>query len=108
MDKINPIRTYYVATIVLIIATIAFFILKFYHLILFIFDANLEKFLESKIKIVSKADLLKSQFFNSLLSNSGLNSLGSEKNSLDGIYILSILYLRMVKDGTVGLVKNFI
>jgi len=29
MDKINPIRTYYVATIVLVIATIAFFILKF-------------------------------------------------------------------------------
>ena len=29
MDKINPIRTYYVATIVLIIATIVFFILKF-------------------------------------------------------------------------------
>ena len=29
MDKINPIRTYYVATIVLVIATIVFFILDF-------------------------------------------------------------------------------
>ena len=29
LDKINPIRTYYVATIVLVIATIVFFILKF-------------------------------------------------------------------------------
>jgi hypothetical protein len=29
MDRINPIRTYYVATIVLVIATIVFFILKF-------------------------------------------------------------------------------
>jgi len=29
MDKINPIRTYYIATLVLVIATIAFFILKF-------------------------------------------------------------------------------
>jgi len=29
VDKINPIRTYYIATIVLVIATIAFFILKF-------------------------------------------------------------------------------
>jgi len=29
LDKINPIRTYYVATIVLVIATIVFFILDF-------------------------------------------------------------------------------
>ena len=29
LDKINPIRTYYVATIVLVIATIMFFILDF-------------------------------------------------------------------------------
>ena len=29
MDKINPIRTYYVATIVLVIATVVFFILDF-------------------------------------------------------------------------------
>ena len=29
LDKINPIRTYYVATIVLVIATILFFILDF-------------------------------------------------------------------------------
>jgi len=29
VDKVNPIRTYYIATIVLVIATIAFFILKF-------------------------------------------------------------------------------
>ena len=29
LDKINPIRTYYVATIVLVVATIVFFILKF-------------------------------------------------------------------------------
>jgi len=29
MDKINPIRTYYIATIVLVAATIVFFILKF-------------------------------------------------------------------------------
>jgi len=29
MDKINPIRTYYVATIVLVVATIIFFILDF-------------------------------------------------------------------------------
>jgi len=30
LDKINPIRTYYVATIVLVIATIVFFILDFF------------------------------------------------------------------------------
>jgi len=29
MDKINPIRTYYIATIVLVVATIIFFILDF-------------------------------------------------------------------------------
>ena len=29
LDKINPIRTYYVATIVLVIATVVFFILDF-------------------------------------------------------------------------------
>jgi len=29
MDKINPIRTYYIATIVLGVATIVFFILDF-------------------------------------------------------------------------------
>ena len=29
MDKINPIRTYYIATIVLVVATIVFFILDF-------------------------------------------------------------------------------
>ena len=29
LDKINPIRTYYVVTIVLVIATIVFFILDF-------------------------------------------------------------------------------
>jgi hypothetical protein len=29
LDKINPIRTYYVATIVLVVATIVFFILDF-------------------------------------------------------------------------------
>jgi len=29
LDKINPIRTYYVATIVLVVATILFFILDF-------------------------------------------------------------------------------
>jgi len=29
LDKINPIRTYYIATIVLVVATIAFFILDF-------------------------------------------------------------------------------
>jgi len=29
MDKINPIRTYYIATIVLVVATILFFILDF-------------------------------------------------------------------------------
>jgi len=29
MDKINPIRTYYIATIVLVVATVVFFILDF-------------------------------------------------------------------------------